>query len=89
MTAGLNSCEIRVAIELIQPIAKNGVTILVIEHVMKAITALAGRIVVLHQGPSSLKAPQAMCSAPRASSRPTSVSATPAEWPRELRAQAE
>lgn len=48
--AGLNPTEIGQAIELIQQIAARGVTILVIEHVMKAITALARRIVVLHQG---------------------------------------
>jgi ABC-type branched-subunit amino acid transport system ATPase component len=48
--AGLNSFEIGRAIDLIRQIAASGVTILVIEHVMKAITALAGRVVVLHQG---------------------------------------
>lgn len=48
--AGLNPHETGEAIELIQQIAASGITILVIEHVMKVITALAGRIVVLHQG---------------------------------------
>ena len=48
--AGLNSFEVGRAIDLIKQIAGSGVTILVIEHVMKAITALASRIVVLHQG---------------------------------------
>jgi branched-chain amino acid transport system ATP-binding protein len=48
--AGLNPYEIGKAIELIQRIAASGVTVLVIEHVMKAITALASRVVVLHQG---------------------------------------
>jgi branched-chain amino acid transport system ATP-binding protein len=48
--AGLNPAEIQEAVHLIQQIAASGVTILVIEHVMKAIIALAGRIVVLHQG---------------------------------------
>ncbi|MGI8553092.1 MAG: ABC transporter ATP-binding protein [Dehalococcoidia bacterium] len=48
--AGLNAKEIDQAVSLIHEIATSGVTILVIEHVMKAILALAGRIVVLHQG---------------------------------------
>lgn len=48
--AGLNPHETGEAIQLIQQIAGSGITILVIEHVMKVITALAGRIVVLHQG---------------------------------------
>ena len=48
--AGLNPFEIGKAIDLIQGIARTGVTILVIEHVMRAITALASRVVVLHQG---------------------------------------
>jgi branched-chain amino acid transport system ATP-binding protein len=48
--AGLNASEVGRAIELIQQIAASGITILVIEHVMKVITALARRVVVLHQG---------------------------------------
>lgn len=48
--AGLNQSEIGVAVNLIEQIAARGITILVIEHVMKAITALTSRIVVLHQG---------------------------------------
>lgn len=48
--AGLNASEVGRAIELIQQIAASGITILVIEHVLKVITALAQRIVVLHQG---------------------------------------
>jgi branched-chain amino acid transport system ATP-binding protein len=48
--AGLNPHEIDVAVELIRRVHARGVTMLVIEHVMKAITALADRVVVLHQG---------------------------------------
>jgi branched-chain amino acid transport system ATP-binding protein len=48
--AGLNPFEVDHAVDLIRQVAARGVTILVIEHVMKAITALAGRVVVLHQG---------------------------------------
>ncbi|HZU77943.1 MAG TPA: ABC transporter ATP-binding protein [Dehalococcoidia bacterium] len=48
--AGLNHTEIDAAVALIREISARGVTLLVIEHVMKAIMALADRIVVLHQG---------------------------------------
>jgi branched-chain amino acid transport system ATP-binding protein len=48
--AGLSHYEIDAAVALIRQVAQRGVTILVIEHVMKAITALAERVVVLHQG---------------------------------------
>jgi branched-chain amino acid transport system ATP-binding protein len=48
--AGLNPSESEKAVDLIRDIADTGVTILVIEHVMKVITSLASRVVVLHQG---------------------------------------
>ena len=48
--AGLHSREIGDAIELIHKIHASGVTILVIEHVMKAIVGLSQRVVVLHYG---------------------------------------
>jgi branched-chain amino acid transport system ATP-binding protein len=48
--AGLNSSEITEAMELVTKIRKRGMTILVIEHVMKAIMNVCDRIVVLHHG---------------------------------------
>src|SRR5215813_9134771 len=48
--AGLNSTEVESAMELIRRINAGGVTILVIEHVMKAIMGLSERVVVLHYG---------------------------------------
>jgi branched-chain amino acid transport system ATP-binding protein len=48
--AGLNSKEIAAAIELIQKIRERGVTMIVIEHVMKAMMAVSDRIVVLNHG---------------------------------------
>jgi branched-chain amino acid transport system ATP-binding protein len=48
--AGLNPGEIDSAIELILKIRESGVTILVIEHVMKVIKAICDRIFVLHHG---------------------------------------
>ncbi|MEO8430781.1 MAG: ATP-binding cassette domain-containing protein [Acidobacteriota bacterium] len=48
--AGLNPAEIEDAMELIREIHRGGVTILVIEHVMKAILGLSDRLAVLHFG---------------------------------------
>jgi branched-chain amino acid transport system ATP-binding protein len=50
VNAGLNSSEINQALELIQAIAQRGVTILIIEHLMKVVTSLCSRVVVLHHG---------------------------------------
>ncbi len=48
--AGLNPKEIEMAIDLIKQIRDTGVSVLVIEHVMKAIKAICDRIFVLHHG---------------------------------------
>jgi branched-chain amino acid transport system ATP-binding protein len=48
--AGLNPTEIEAIIGLIRRIHAEGVTLLIIEHVMRAIMALSQRIVVLHHG---------------------------------------
>ena len=48
--AGLNATEIEAIIGLIRRIHAEGVTLLIIEHVMRAIMALSQRIVVLHHG---------------------------------------
>ena len=48
--AGLNASEMDEGVELIKKIKDAGVTILMIEHVMKAITKLSDRIIVLHHG---------------------------------------
>ena len=50
VNAGLNSTEINQALELIKAIAARGVTILIIEHLMKVVTTLCSRVVVLHHG---------------------------------------
>ena len=50
VNAGLNSSEINQALTLIQAIAARGVTILIIEHLMKVVTSLCSRVVVLHHG---------------------------------------
>jgi branched-chain amino acid transport system ATP-binding protein len=48
--SGLNSVESKVFIDLVGKINDSGVTVLVVEHVMKAIMSLCSRIIVLHLG---------------------------------------
>jgi branched-chain amino acid transport system ATP-binding protein len=48
--AGLNPAEVDLAIDLIERVRAQGVSILLIEHVMQAIVGLADRVVVLHHG---------------------------------------
>jgi len=50
VNAGLNASEIDGALALIRKIAERGVTILVIEHLMKVVMSLAQRVLVLHHG---------------------------------------
>ena len=47
---GLNRGEREAMIELVRKINRAGVSVLLIEHVMKAVQALAGRMLVLHHG---------------------------------------
>jgi branched-chain amino acid transport system ATP-binding protein len=48
--AGLNPTEVESAMELIRGINRDGVTLFVIEHVMKAIMGISNRVVVFHFG---------------------------------------
>lgn len=48
--AGLNSVETEVFINLVRKVNQSGVTVLVVEHVMKAIMKLSKRIIVMHAG---------------------------------------
>jgi branched-chain amino acid transport system ATP-binding protein len=50
LVAGLNATETAQAMELVTKIRDRGITILVIEHVMKAIMSICDRIMVLHHG---------------------------------------
>jgi branched-chain amino acid transport system ATP-binding protein len=50
VNAGLNTGEIAQAIALIRAIANRGITVLIIEHLMKVMLSLSERILVLHQG---------------------------------------
>jgi branched-chain amino acid transport system ATP-binding protein len=48
--AGLNPSEVGEAMELVTKIRESGITVIMIEHVMKAIMSICDRIVVLHHG---------------------------------------
>ena len=48
--AGLNPTELSEAMELVKKIQKKGVTVVMIEHVMKAIMGICDRIIVLDYG---------------------------------------
>ena len=48
--AGLNPTEVEEAMELVRKIRDSGVTIVMIEHVMRAIMTICDRIIVLHHG---------------------------------------
>ena len=50
VNAGLNTSEIDQALTLIRAIAARGVTIIIIEHLMKVVLSLSQRILVLHHG---------------------------------------
>ncbi len=48
--AGLTPTEVREAIELVRRIHGDGITIVIVEHLMEVITSLTRRVVVFHQG---------------------------------------
>ena len=50
LMAGLNPTEVEEAMVLVRKIRDSGITVLMIEHVMKAIMSICGRIIVLHHG---------------------------------------
>ena len=48
--AGLNPSEIAEFLDLIRKIHDSGVTLVIVEHVLKALMSIASRVVVLHLG---------------------------------------
>jgi branched-chain amino acid transport system ATP-binding protein len=48
--AGLNPAEVDKAVDLVKEIRHKGITVFMIEHVMKAIMGISDRIMVLHFG---------------------------------------
>jgi branched-chain amino acid transport system ATP-binding protein len=55
--AGLNHVEIDEVIAIIRKLGDSGITILVIEHVMKAVQSLCDRLLVLHHGQQIAEGP--------------------------------
>jgi branched-chain amino acid transport system ATP-binding protein len=50
VNAGLNTGEIDRALELMRAIAARGITIMIVEHLMKVVFSLCQRVLVLHHG---------------------------------------
>jgi len=50
VNAGLNTAEVEQALALIRAIAARGISIVIIEHLLKVVTGLCSRIIVLHHG---------------------------------------
>jgi len=50
VNAGLNTAEIEQALDLIRAIAARGISIVIIEHLLKVVTGLCSRVIVLHHG---------------------------------------
>jgi branched-chain amino acid transport system ATP-binding protein len=50
LMAGLNPAEVSEAMELVTRIRDKGITIVMVEHVMKAIMGISARVMVLHHG---------------------------------------
>jgi len=50
VNAGLNATEIGRALDLIRGIAAEGVTVLLVEHLMRVVAGLCHRVAVLHHG---------------------------------------
>lgn len=50
LMAGLNSTEVSEAMEMVKRVQSRNITIIMIEHVMKAIMSICDRIIVLHHG---------------------------------------
>jgi branched-chain amino acid transport system ATP-binding protein len=48
--AGLTQREVQLAIDLVRDIHKSGITLVIVEHIMEVIMALASRVMVFHQG---------------------------------------
>jgi branched-chain amino acid transport system ATP-binding protein len=56
---GLNATEVGVATDLVERIRASGVTIILVEHVMKAIMRISDRVVVMNQGEKIAEGPPA------------------------------
>jgi branched-chain amino acid transport system ATP-binding protein len=66
MMAGLNMSEMDAAIELINQIHDSGITLIVVEHVMKVITYISDKVIVLKTGEKIAEGtPTEVCNDPK------------------------
>jgi branched-chain amino acid transport system ATP-binding protein len=56
---GLNPSEVDVASDLVAGLKRSGVTVVLVEHVMKAIMRISDRVVVIHHGEKIAEGPPA------------------------------
>ncbi|SMY08853.1 ABC transporter ATP-binding protein [Flavimaricola marinus] len=57
--AGLNPSELRIGIELVQHLQGQGMTVLLVEHIMEAVRALCSRCIVMSAGEKIAEGPSA------------------------------
>jgi branched-chain amino acid transport system ATP-binding protein len=50
LMAGLNPAETEIAMELVKKIRSSGITVIMVEHIMKAVLGISDRIMVLNAG---------------------------------------
>ena len=50
MLSGLNPAEVNESIEMVRRIHDSGITIVIVEHLVRVVTSLATRIMVLDRG---------------------------------------
>jgi branched-chain amino acid transport system ATP-binding protein len=63
--SGIRAVEARLLMDLIRDIRAGGTTVVMIEHIMKAIMTLSDRVVVLHHGEKIAEGtPEAVAMAP-------------------------
>jgi branched-chain amino acid transport system ATP-binding protein len=57
LMAGLNSTETEVAMELVKKIRDSGITVIMVEHIMKAVLGISDRVMVLNVGEKIAEGP--------------------------------
>jgi branched-chain amino acid transport system ATP-binding protein len=63
--AGLTPVELREIIDLIKKIRGQGMTLVIVEHVMEAVMEISDRVIVLNSGKKIMEgAPKEVCSSP-------------------------
>ncbi len=55
--AGLNPTETETAMELVRKIRESGITVIMVEHIMKAVLGVSDRVIVLNVGEKIAEGP--------------------------------